>query len=115
MDGGHGDHEPHPVHGGDHPAAPRLGEVNAGLRLDQRHVGGGVGLRTQVVLIHVGQSVAFQRGHPGLGHLGVAEVAAVGDQQRRHRDLQVGQPRIRAGDADHDLITTTILSPQRRL
>ena len=91
------DDEAHPVYRGDQPAAPRLGQLDAGLRLDEDLVRGGVSVRAQVVLIDMGEAGPAQRGTAVVDDRSEANVERVRAQRRRHRDVQVGQAGGAAG------------------
>jgi len=57
----HRHHEPHAVHRGNQPAAPQPCEGNLGLGVDEHGIGRREGVRAQIVLVNVVQSVASQR------------------------------------------------------
>jgi hypothetical protein len=61
VDAFDGDDEAQAVDGGEQPAAPHLGQFDAGLSGDERGVRRGGGVRAQVVLVDVGQPRAGQR------------------------------------------------------
>ena len=97
-------HEPHPVHAGDVPAAPHPRQPDVGLGLDQSGVGGPDGVQPQVVRVDVCEPVAGQRRHARFDHRPPADVARLGDQQRRDRHMQIGQAGIATGDRGERLV-----------
>jgi hypothetical protein len=75
-----------------------LGQVDAGLIVDQVGVGGPVRLGAHVVLVYVGQPGPGQRRYAPVDDGGVTEVAGAGDQAGGHRYRQVVHAGVRFGE-----------------
>ena len=87
--------EAHPVDGGDVPVAQGLDERDAPVDVEQQLVGGGDRLGADVVLADPGEPVWRQRGDAGVGDLGQADVARLGEQDGADADVEV----LGAGEA----------------
>ncbi|SKU01982.1 Uncharacterised protein [Mycobacteroides abscessus subsp. massiliense] len=88
--GAHGHHEPHPVHRGDQPAAPRLGQGDVGLGVDQHGVGRLDGLGPHVALVDVQQPIPGQGVDTRRCHRFEPDVHRIGTEHGRHRQAEVG-------------------------
>ncbi len=97
VDRGDGDDEPHAVDRSDQPSAPRLREGDGCLVLDESGVRGLVRCQPRIRLVDVGQRAVLQRVVTADDRR-VADVAAVRDQQRGDRHMQVPQAGLAAGD-----------------
>jgi len=82
IDRGHTHHEANPLHARQQACAPRFGERDLGLGLDEHGVGGPDGLDPAVVLFHMRWPCMGERRDTSLHHRPQPHVAGLGDRDR---------------------------------